>query len=1077
MRTFYAVDIRFHSHINQNDKRKEGYALSIALALMGFMLLVVMGLASLVHVETTNATTTRHRLLAKLSAQLGVQIALGELQRWAGRDGQITAPATLLENVPDTNGPSGDGLNEGSFFWTGVWESSDLPKHFSNETSAIMTPTQKQDNALAWLVSGGAKKGGAGAKPRDAISDPVNLGQLSYETYGDTNPTVGTKTKPIQVPRIYVQKDGVAQSTYAYWVRDSGSAIPYLRKHDTHDAEIIEDLASMQLPLHFPNELFFSPETYSALSKSRDRLISDLQLQHLAALPKTPIDLAINHAAVLSNPINESLQQDLTPLLRGEAVGWKDEVLWEDSAINDAAEPAPPSAPRYAALANWVSPLSSNKVAPIRPGQYGNDGMVKSPPLHPVLVRIQFYLQATPYEVPSGPPEPPETEQVPPKIRLHVHPVFALWNPYDVPLEIAKYGIELDCKIDLLITEIYVHDDHYTTLRGYPGMRDEDTEKNKIDPQNIVLLYDNEELLNRNPFRFRLKEVAIGPGECLLFSPTNYEDLNLQAIRDKDWSQVNELTYVPPYRQLNSLQIDTGKQMATNLNPNLWHLLNQHTAAALVYHRWATLTEGNEKVRTSDITMDARLYHLNGNQSDLLQEVNDLIWVENKDLDDNPNKLAPVWNEVFREVNGPSYSLSNEFKIGHTFYLKPSRVDLQNDNEKSAHGTEIAPFAEATPWAARSTRPPGTIKNKDRNESWGGIVKNDSQNAFIPEADANNPNRLRGYTAAVYRMTDLPPGNSNPGNHYLALHQPTAAEDVLSMGLLQHLPLTAKNYYPAYAIGRPSKLDGDYNDLANRAFWDRFYLSGGVSKDGAAHPLVNKTLIPAPGADSVTGANAEKLLKQGALNINSPYPRAWLAVLASRFGLKPADLLDLNLDDSSDSSGSNIQSVPILHTLRASDLAEYPARPVSPSSWRGYRQIIEKDGNNQLRALARQIARLVREEGPFKSMTDFVNSGLLQRAINAQDVSLNTGFDDAMRDTPGYITQADLLQYLAPALHYRSDTFTIRAYGESLDQNGEKIAEALCEATVQRLPDTHPRFPGRRFALTSFFYIDTSELE
>ena len=89
----------------------------------------------------------------------------------------------------------------------------------------------------------GAKEGGAGAKPRDAISDP-NLGQLSYETYGDTNPTVGTKTKPIQVPRIYVQKDGVAQSTYAYWVRDS-ERDTYLRKHDTHDAEIIEDLASM----------------------------------------------------------------------------------------------------------------------------------------------------------------------------------------------------------------------------------------------------------------------------------------------------------------------------------------------------------------------------------------------------------------------------------------------------------------------------------------------------------------------------------------------------------------------------------------------------------------------------------------------------------------------------------------------------------------------------------------------------------------------------------------------------------------------------------------------------------------
>ena len=92
-------------------------------------------------------------------------------------------------------------------------------------------------------------------------------------------------------------------------------------------------------------------------------------------------------------------------------------------------------------------------------------------------------------------------------------------------------------------------------------------------------------------------------------------------------------------------------------------------------------------------------------------------------------------------------------------------------------------------------------------------------------------------------------------------------------------------------------------------------------------------------------------------------------------------------------------------------------------------------------------------------------------------MSASTLGSTTLCDTPGYITQADLLQYLAPALHYRSDTFTIRAYGESLDQNGEKIAEALCEATVQRLPDNHPRFPGRRFALTSFFYIDTSELE
>ena len=366
-------------------------------------------------------------------------------------------------------------------------------------------------------------------------------------------------------------------------------------------------------------------------------------------------------------------------------------------------------------------------------------------------------------------------------------------------------------------------------------------------------------------------------------------------------------------------------------------------------------------------------------------------------------------------------------------------------------------------------------ENTDSNESWGGIVKIESQNAFTPDVNADNPDRLRGYTAAIYRLIDIPPGSPpSPGNHYLALHQPTAAEEVLSLGTLQHLPLSAKNYYPAHAIGQPSELQGDYTDLANRAFWDRFYLSGGTSADGASTPFLNETLVRAPGTGTGTGTG--QLLKQGALNINSPYPRAWFAVLASRFGYQPGNLLGLDLPDLAGMGSTDAEAVPILHTLRSTDLAEYPAKPVSPATWRGYRQIVERDDVHQLRSLARRIAQGVREEGPFKSMADFVNSGLLQRSIDAEDVALNAGFDDAMRDTPGYITQADLLQYLAPALHYRSDTFTIRAYGESLDLNGGTAAAAYCEATVQRLPQAHDDYPGRRFAVTGFFYIDPSEL-
>jgi hypothetical protein len=62
---------------------------------------------------------------------------------------------------------------------------------------------------------------------------------------------------------------------------------------------------------------------------------------------------------------------------------------------------------------------------------------------------------------------------------------------------------------------------------------------------------------------------------------------------------------------------------------------------------------------------------------------------------------------------------------------------------------------------------------------------------------------------------------------------------------------------------------------------------------------------------------------------------------------------------------------------------------------------------------------------------------------------------------PGWLTQADVLQALGPALAARSDTFVIRAYGDALDpvNTGSTVVpanvtgRAWCEAVVQRFPD------------------------
>ena len=61
---------------------------------------------------------------------------------------------------------------------------------------------------------------------------------------------------------------------------------------------------------------------------------------------------------------------------------------------------------------------------------------------------------------------------------------------------------------------------------------------------------------------------------------------------------------------------------------------------------------------------------------------------------------------------------------------------------------------------------------------------------------------------------------------------------------------------------------------------------------------------------------------------------------------------------------------------------------------------------------------------------------------------------DIAAGAPGYLTQADVLQALAPHLVTRSDTYKSRAYGDVVNPiSGRLEARAWVEVIVQRMPD------------------------
>jgi hypothetical protein len=103
-------------------------------------------------------------------------------------------------------------------------------------------------------------------------------------------------------------------------------------------------------------------------------------------------------------------------------------------------------------------------------------------------------------------------------------------------------------------------------------------------------------------------------------------------------------------------------------------------------------------------------------------------------------------------------------------------------------------------------------------------------------------------------------------------------------------------------------------------------------------------------------------------------------------------------------------------------------------------------------------------------------------------------FSSTSAFAPQFLTQADLLTVIGNGLSARSDTFTIRTYGETVNPTDSSIitGRAWCEAVVQRLPEyvdsiTDPnahnpptatinKTMGRRLKIISFRWLSANDI-
>ncbi|WPJ95357.1 hypothetical protein SH580_18205 [Coraliomargarita algicola] len=476
-------------HSTRPKTASNGFALVISLLMMAFVLMLLLSMQLLIRTEVSTAAISISKQQAQQNAFLGLQIALGELQKHTGVDTVVTARAELLDSTSDTELVD-DVANP---FWTGVW---------------------KNDGTLStWLVSGNT-----GADPLEQLADNTALDPAASDVAIIVSEKTASSTtgiaseKFVYAPKQSISGDLQRTGNYAYWVGDEGLKskinLSIQERNDLLDPEKLKLVSAQRNGVNAMTELENFPlDTPAQVSRIADR--SHLDILIPSATDKISSlrfhDLTTYGYGILSDIAQGGLKKDLSAGLASSATEPSSSIFppisqHPTSSGLSFSSAVDPGGPLWEQLRSWVNyPSNSSGELLVRPTSDTQIG------LSPVITGAQFFSRLT-YET--------DTTGMTGKYFVHIIPAVVLWNPYNVPLETEDYTLR--------IAKSYQYNSNFTYLTQASGIF-------QIELQNGNNSFEDASVGNSGDYNFRkngqthlifhIPNVSLAPGEAMVYSP------------------------------------------------------------------------------------------------------------------------------------------------------------------------------------------------------------------------------------------------------------------------------------------------------------------------------------------------------------------------------------------------------------------------------------------------------------------------------------------------------------------------------------------------------------------------------